>query len=83
MLGFPVLAKKVEIKYPYSTADLKQNQYRFTASIAANINKGYWCLRQTQQTNSYIFNICNDIFPCPHVIRTVKDYYVMHLGTGH
>lgn len=83
MLGFPVLAKKVEIKYPYPNADLKGNQCKFTAPITENINKGYWCLRQTQKTNSYIFNICNDIFPCPRVIRTVKDYYVMHLGTGH
>jgi len=53
MLGFPVLAKKVEIKYPYSNADLKQIQCKYTAPITENINKGYWCLRQ--KTNSYIY----------------------------
>lgn len=41
MLGFPALAKKVEIKYPYCNGDLKQNHCRCTAPITENINKGY------------------------------------------
>lgn len=46
MLGFPVLAQKVETKYPYSNADLKENQGKFTTPMTENINKGYWCLRK-------------------------------------